>query len=103
MLFRPDGPRPVVDGSNTTVQDLTDDFLAIRDALVRISDRCKSADETQIEAEYRAVLLLSSKAADAYEAAAKRLRKDFSNTVRAERDKWKQDRRDRRITRVLQP
>lgn len=101
-LYRPEGPRPIVDGSNTTVQDLADDYLAFRDPLVRVSDRAKSADETHIEAEYRALLLLADKYATALEEAAKRVRKDFCNSIRRQRDAYKAQRKaSRDISNIL--
>lgn len=91
-----------MDGSNTTVQDLADDYLSFREPLVKVSDRAKSADETHIEAEYRALLLLAEKYASALEAAAKRVRKEFCNSVRQQRDAYKASRKaSRDIANIL--
>lgn len=100
-LLRPDGPRPIVDGSNTTIQDYTDDLIALRDIIVRLSDRAKSADETQMEAEYRALLLLNERFRETLERAQKTSR-NFDHSIRVERDKWKRDRRDRRVVNIMQ-
>lgn len=98
-IWQPDGPRPIVDATNTTVEDLTSDFLAAKDALVRLSKRAQSADASEMESEYRATLKLAEDLAKSYESAIKRIRWDFANTVRKVRDSKKRRAVDRRIER----
>jgi hypothetical protein len=48
-LTRPSGPRPFVDGTNTTMTDVTE-------AMARLMQRCMEADEKMVPAEYDAVV-----------------------------------------------
>lgn len=80
-LYKPSGPRPFIDGSNTTVQDLTEH-------LVRISNRARQADEVQMPGEYEALLNLCLLEQEAM--------KDFINTVKAERERTRPRRKSYR-------
>jgi len=51
-LVRPSGPRPFVDGTNTTMTDVTE-------VLARLMQRCMEADEKMVPAEYDAAIALA--------------------------------------------
>ena len=86
-LYRPDGPRPIVDKTNTTVMDLTEDFVAI-------SNRARSVDETLSPAEYTALHTLVRKMF-------KTLR-NFDDSVAAEAQRNRPARKSRKYTKVVQ-
>lgn len=71
-LYKPDKPRPIVDQTNLTVEDLTTH-------LVRIANRAKMADEKMAVAEYNALLNLT-------EDYIRTLRR-FQTTIREERER----------------
>lgn len=85
-LYRPDGPRPIVDKTNTTVMDLTEHLVAI-------SKRAQSVDETLAPAEYVALHTLVRKMYKALQ--------DFDDSVDFEAKRNKPKRKNRTYTMVV--
>jgi hypothetical protein len=102
-IYAPNAPRPTIGPANTTVQDITSDFITVKDDLVALSQRASEADETNLEAQYRAALVLSSKMKRSVEKMLSTLN-NLESSIRIERDTYKdKKKKTRSILMVSQP
>lgn len=102
-IYAPNTPRPTIGAANTTVQDLLGDFVAVKNALVSLSHRASEADETNLEAQYKATLKLSKDMRKKLEAMLQTLN-NLDSSTRIERDLHKDKKKKiRSLTTVLQP
>jgi len=102
-IYATKDPRPTIGPSNTTVQDITSDFITVKDDLVALSQRASEADETNLEAQYRAALVLSGKMKRSIEKMLSTLN-NLESSIRMERDSYKDKKKKvRSVLTVLQP